>query len=516
MANRTVFASARGRLPAATARNAEGAPAYAYEDRHALAQMAMTGTFGALFYADAAPQLHKTVALADRVEPAFLAKAAVHAREAGHMKDTAAVLLAVLARRDPALFRQVFGRVVDTGKMLRTFVQVVRSGQTGRRSLGTRPKAMVADWLNTAPDRAILKAGIGREPSLADVIRMVHPKPATPEREALFAWILGRPCDAARLPEALRDRIAFAETGRGRVPDVPFQMLTQLPLTRRHWAEIARNGGWQMVRMNLNTFLRHGVYEETGMTEHIAGVLADRRRIAKARAFPYQLMVAARTVSAEMPGEIRAALTRAMEIAVENVPAFEGSVAVCPDVSGSMLGPVTGYRRGATTAVRFVDVAALVAAAVLRRNPGATVLPFSTSVCTAGLGSRDTVAANAARLAALGGGGTDCSAPLRQLARGRHAPDVVIFVSDNQSWMDANRSRSTAMMEAWEKLRRRNPQARLVCIDIAPYGTTQAAKREDVLNVGGFSDAVLGQIAAFVSGRMGPDHWIGEIERVAL
>ena len=61
---------------------------------------------------------------------------------------------------------------------------------------------------------------------------------------------------------------------------------------------------------------------------------------------------------------------------------------------------------------------------------------------------------------------------------------------------------------------RGNPKAKLVCIDIAPYGTTQAQTREDVLNVGGFSDAVFDQIAAFANGQTGSDHWVGEIEKI--
>ncbi|MEL6266446.1 MAG: RNA-binding protein [Pseudomonadota bacterium] len=528
MANRTLFQSSRGRLaPRADAANREGAPAYAYTDAHALVQGAMTGTFGGTFYADAPAELDRLVDLAGRVEPAFLARAAVYTRQRGHMKDAPAVLLAVLARRDPALFRAVFARVVDNGRMLRTFVQVVRSGQTGRRSLGTRPKAMVAGWLNTASDRALVRASIGRDPSLADILRMVHPRPATPAREALFAWILGRPADVARLPQPLQDWLAFkaaleaGEAGEIAVPDVPFQMLTQLPLQPRHWAGIARQGSWQMLRMNLNTFLRHGVFDDPAMVAHVARVLADPAHVRGARAFPYQLMVAARAVSAEMPGEIAAALGQAMEHAVANVPALDGRVAVCPDVSGSMTWPVTGWRPGATSAVRHVDVAALVAAAVLRRNPGAEVLPFDTAVRRVRLAPGDSVATNAERLAALGGGGTACAAPLEWLAARGRAPDTVILVSDNQSWADWTRSDlrlggGTAVMRAWERLKAKNPKARLVCLDIAPYGTTQAPERDDVLNIGGFSDSVFDQLAAFARGRMGPGHWMAEIEAIAL
>ncbi|MEL6875506.1 MAG: RNA-binding protein [Pseudomonadota bacterium] len=521
MANKSVFASARGRLlPKTTKRNAAGARAYAYSDAHLLAQMAATGTISQSFYQDPTAELARALDVAERVTPEFLAKTAVFVRQRGHMKDMPAVLLAVLARRDPVLFRAVFGRVVDNGRMLRTFVQIMRSGQTGRKSLGTRPKAMIANWLNSASDWTLLQANIGNDPSLADVIRMVHPKPASPAREALFAWIIGRPCDVALLPEGLQHWLAFNKTGQGalpgEVPDVPFQMLTQLPLTAEHWAGIARQGSWQMLRQNLNTFLRHGVFAEGEMVRHVAQVLRDPARIGRSRALPYQLMAAARAVDTAMPRQIREALHDAVEIAVANVPRLEGSVVVCPDVSGSMSSPVTGCRRGATSAMRFVDIAALVSAAVLRQNRGAMVLPFECSVREMRLEPRDTILTNAERLAALMGGGTNCSAPLQWLNYRRQAPDLVIFVSDNQSWADARRGQATAMMTEWERIKTRNPKARLVCIDIAPYGTTQATEREDVLNIGGFSDQVFDQIAAFAEGCMGPAHWVGEIEKVEV
>ncbi|SMR71151.1 SS-A/Ro ribonucleoprotein [Aliiroseovarius halocynthiae] len=518
MANKSVFASMKGRLlPKATAKNAAGAPAYAYSDAHALAQVAVTGTFGGMFYQSAQDELEYVVDVAESVDPRFLAQATIYARQNGYMKDMPAVLLAVLARRDPVLFRAVFGRVVDNGKMLRNFVQVVRSGQTGRKSLGSAPKAMVQNWLNTATDRALLQANIGNDPSLADVIKMVHPKPASSEREALFAWIVGRPCDTARLPQVLRDWMVFKETGKGPVPDVPFQMLTQLELSSHHWARLAQKGSWQMVRQNLNTFHRHGVFGVRKNVDHVAALLRDAKVISKARVFPYQLMVTAQNVTPDMPHQIVDALHDAMEIAVGNVPKIHGQVVVCPDVSGSMTMPVTGYRPGATSAVRHVDVAALVAAAFTRVNRGCQVLPFDFDVRDVRLRPRDTVLTNAERLAAMAGGGTNCSAPLVWLNKRGRAPDLVVFVSDNQSWVDARAGgRNTAMMSEWEKIKHRNPKAKLVCIDIAPYGTTQAQTREDVLNVGGFSDAVFDQIAAFAYGQTGPDHWVGEIGKIEL
>jgi 60 kDa SS-A/Ro ribonucleoprotein len=198
------------------------------------------------------------------------------------------------------------------------------------------------------------------------------------------------------------------------------------------------------------------------------------------------------------------------------VPATGGKVVVCPDVSSSMQSPVTGHRVGVATSVRCVDVAALVAAAVLRKNPSATVLPFDESVVEISVSARDTVMTNAQRLASVGGGGTSCSAPVRWLNERKEKADLVIIVSDNESWVDQGRGRGTALMAEWSAFRQRNPNARLVCLDIQPNQTTQAAERADILNIGGFSDQVFDVIDIFAGGKLEADHWIGQIEAVAI
>jgi 60 kDa SS-A/Ro ribonucleoprotein len=273
-----------------------------------------------------------------------------------------------------------------------------------------------------------------------------------------------------------------------------------------------------MTRMNLNTFAHHGVFRVEGMTKLIADRLRDAKALAKARVFPYQLLIAytMANANAEIPREVCDALQDAMEIALVNVPSVEGRVFVCPDVSGSMLSAITGHRAGATTSVSCVDVAALVAAAVLRKNPHAEVLPFECDVVNVNLNSRDSVMTNAAKLASIGGSGTNCSAPLALLNRRGAKGDLVIFISDNESWVDAREDRGTEMMKEWNAFKQRNPEARLVCIDVQPYHTVQAIEREDILNVGGFSDQVFDVVSEFARGRLNADHWIGVIDSVTL
>jgi 60 kDa SS-A/Ro ribonucleoprotein len=217
-----------------------------------------------------------------------------------------------------------------------------------------------------------------------------------------------------------------------------------------------------------------------------------------------------------VPGCVQDALQDAMETAIANAPQIEGRVYVFPDVSRSMSSPVTGYRKGSTTAVRCIDVAALVAAAILRNNPRAEVIPFEQSVVSLRLNPRDSVMTNAEKLSKIGGGGTNCSAPLALLNQRKAAGDLVVYVSDNQSWIDPGGGRGTAAMREWAQFKARSPRARMVCIDLQPYGSTQAAERSDILNVGGFTDRVFEIVSEFAAGRLSDGHWVEVIEKVEL
>jgi 60 kDa SS-A/Ro ribonucleoprotein len=517
MANLQLFKTHRGvQLPAGNALNEAGGVAYSLSPKHQLAQLAATGCLNSTFYAQAQDQLDTVLSLAREVDPVFVAKTAVYARRAGHMKDMPALLAATLAAREVTLLAKVFPRVVDNGKMLRNFVQMLRSGAVGRKSLGTRPKKLVQQWLLEASEAQLLNATVGNTPSLADVVKMVHPKPAEAWRAAWFAWLIDRPYALEALPPVTQDFERFKRDRTQPVPDVPFQMLTALELNAQAWSQIAQRGSWQMVRQNLNTFARHGVFELPGLAEAVAAKLRDPQAVAKARVLPYQLMAAFTAAGAEVPHVVKEALQDAMELALANVPAFEGRVVVCPDVSGSMSSPVTGHRGSATSAVRCIDVAALVAAAVLRRNADARVLPFETKVVSLKLNPRDSVMTNAAKLAAVGGGGTSCSAPLALLNKEKAQADLVVLVSDNESWADPARGRETATMQEWAAFKQRNPKARMVCIDIQPYATTQAQEQTDVLNIGGFSDEVFKLLAVYAAGGLGADHWVGVIEETSI
>ena len=516
MANTSLFTSTRGALlPAATTRNEAGGLAYARTPKAALALYAATGCLNGTFYADADEQLEMALTLCAEVEPGFVARTAVYARKVGHMKDMPALLLATLSLRDREAFAAAFAQVVDNGRMLRNVVQILRSGRVGRKSLGSLPKRLIRDWLQNASVDRIVAAAIGNAPSLADIVKMVHPKPADAERQALYAWLIGKPYDLDALPASLRAYEAFKADPTRALPDLPFQYYTAQPLTAAQWKDVATRASWQTLRQNLNHFARHGVFDDATVLAKVVAKLTDEASIRKARVMPYQLLTTFQATG-DLPRAIGEALQDAMEIATRQVPKLDGDVVVAVDVSGSMSSPVTGFRKGATTTTRCVDVAALIAACVQRTNPLARVMPFDTAVRDLRLNPRDSVMTQARQLAKLCGGGTAVSAPLAQLNAENAKVDLLVMISDNESWRDTRGSGATETMRQWERIKSRCPNAKLICIDLQPYHTSQTVERGDVLHVGGFSDAVFDLLANFAAEGIGARRWVEKIESLAL
>jgi 60 kDa SS-A/Ro ribonucleoprotein len=523
MANKNLFKSVRGSVVApANTVNEAGGVAYSLTDKAALAQYLVTGTFSNTYYATAETQLEKVQALIAKVDSKFLAQAAIYAAEEGRMKDMPAFAAAHLAGRgETALLTSVFDRIMNP-KRLYNFVQIIRSGVVGRKSFGTAVKRLILNWLENRTDEQLFLASIGHaNPSLADVIKMVHPRPASKSRNALYGYLLGKDYNKRDLPLLVRQYEAFKAGNRKNVPDLPFMVLSNLPLTEENWASIAMNAPWNTLRMNLNNFARHGVFNDAKVVNQLATKLADANEVRRSGVFPYQIMTAYQYADGTVPMQLTNALQDAMETAVENVPTLNKKVLLAIDVSGSMGSAITGNRPGATSKMRCVDVAALIASTIIRKNPTAEVYAFDTGLYRARLNPRDSIVTNAASLAQFGGGGTNCSLPLQHFNQSNVKADLIIYVSDNMSWADFGGRQyglyggnATGSAQEWSKFKSRNQAAKLVLIDLQPYDSTQVKDDKDVLNIGGFSDSVFDVIASFVGGNK--DHFVDVIEKVKL
>lgn len=517
MANKDLFKSSKFKAPVTDTQNNAGGNAYSFVAKHHLAQLACTGFFGSTYYVDADNQLNEVLTLEPHIDDKFIAKVAIYARKQAFTKDMPALLLAILMSRGSEYFEVAFKEVIDNGKMLRNFVQIVRSGVTGRKSFGSKAKRLIIEWLNNSRDDSLINANIGNNPSLTDIIKMVHPKPNSVERDNLFKYIMGYDYDVNLLPTQLKDFIKFDKDTK-LVPRVPFQMLTHLPLTTDHWKQISRNMGWQALRMNLNTLQRNGVFDDKDVKEYIENKLKNSDDIEKSRVYPYQLLSAYLNVDGNIPQGIKNSLQYAMEEATKNIPELSGNVYILVDVSGSMSSPVTGYRGTVTSKISCLDAAAVMASALLRKCPEAVVIPFEIRVRNLDLNPLDTIMTNAEKLRSIEGGGTNCSCALKEIINRGGKVDTIIMISDNESWIDTKsiwRNNQTETMRLFKELQKQNKDVKMVCIDITPNSTSQTSPDKAILNIGGFSDRIFDVVKSFVDSD-DDDHWIKVIENIKL
>lgn len=504
-------------------RNEAGGVAYQRSPVEALTQFAMTGTFNDTFYVSAQTQLQAAKELVDQVPAEYLAKLAVYARQQGYMKDMPAFLLAALSSRDLSLTKQIFPLIVTNGKMLRNYVQMIRSGTTGRKSFGTALRRLIADWLLNSGTYRLLSTSVGNNPSLNDIIRMVHPKPMNAEQGALFAWFM-KNLNAEQydlLPPVVRALEAFRKDAAEEMPDVPFELLTSTDLTPRHWMEIAKRAPWQMTRMNLNTFARNDVFANPEITDVIVRRLTDSEQIKKSNVFPYQCLTAWKFATEErIPQKIRDALETILERSTENTPRLKGVTVILIDVSGSMNTPVTGVRLGASSKIMCSTVAALLGCSLAKVNPGTDVILFNHEVLSyrPREDNKERLVEKIAEIERRCGGGTNCGAAMQFVSQ-NYAPDQIIMISDNESWVDtrAYMKGSTDTVRYWHQIKARRPDVKLVCIDLTPNTTVQAPSRaSNILNIGGFSDAVFKVLDAFCKEEWNPDFWINKVNSINL
>jgi len=515
MANKHVFAQQpKGKLfPTATGKNTAGLPTFERSGEEALATLALTSTFNGTYYSSEADQVNKTMELVSTCDPNFVAQVAFHAY-AERRKDFPVFLCAWLSgQKVPLLFKRVFREIMHNATMIRKFVQIIRSGVVGRKSLGTLPKREVGRWLNERYSDTLLRELVGTNPTMRALIKLAHPKPKDAQRSQIFRYLCGYTYDLAALPELYQAFEAFKKAPEGKpVPPVDFRQLSALKLTLKQKKEIFHNGGFTFLRMNLNTAQRWGVMDDPGMVAYIASVLSDAEVVRKVGVYPYQLYTTYQAIkkAGETPEIIKTALKDALDASLQNIPHFEGrKLLICPDVSGSMHCPVSGHREGATTVTSCHEAAALVAAALLRKNPSARIMPFSDEVVDVdpstflGKSVFDVTAA----LSAIPSGRTRCAAPLdkaRATKDNEELPDLIIFLSDYESNIVVGDTtlqgmKRTETLSAFLKLKARNPKAQMVCIDMTvPTAQECPSYAGTILNLAGWSDSMFDLIHGFV------------------
>ncbi len=525
--NKTVFEN-RGlehNIAPADTINRAGGQAYSLDSEEALARYAVTGTFNDTYYVGCNDQLEEVEKLAGKCSSHFIAQLAVYSREEAKMKDVPAYLLAVLvARNEHELIRRIFHRVCNNSKVLFGFIRIIRSGAVGRKSFGTVTKRLIQDWIRSKPDKSLYLASVGHSnPSMADAIKMVHPKPRDEQQSNMLAYLLDKEYDKDLLPYDIQ---VFEELKNGegtKIPDVPFRALTNCDLSKEQWREIALNMPWNTLRQSLVLLGRRGVFGSDAVAEELAQHLGNAEEVRNWNAFPFELLATWKAIrnTQDIPIVISNAIQQAMEHAVSNVPEIKGNTLIAVDVSGSMGSAAITGRSNKPSIVSVVEAASLIACSLLRKNKTSQLIGFDCNHTQYGscrchhmrpydkvsgvylmdyLNPYDSIMTNVNKME-FPGGGTDCSLPFMYAQQVTRTFDNIILLSDNQSWCSggAYYGQGAAPNAEWQRyLHKRNPHAKLACVDLQAYLTNQVPDvKTQSINIAGFSDVMFEVLGNF-------------------
>jgi hypothetical protein len=449
-----------------TGRTYEGAPGFARDAKGELFLLAVTSMVAEdTFYEAAADRDARLRELVARVAVGDVewTLGLVGWLRTGALLRSAATVVAVEAVRarlaagqegaNRALVRAALGRADEPGELLGYW-----TSRYGRR-LPQPVKRGVADAVVRLYDeRALAKYDSdARGFRFADVVELTHPVPRDAAQGALFRCALDRrhdrtgevpaelPVLAARarlLALPVEDRRAVLAGSLGEpgavlaAAGMTWESVAgwlQGPLDAVAWEALVPSMGYMALLRNLRNFDEAGVSDL--VAERVALRLADPERVARSRQLPLRFLSAYRAAPSL---RWAAALERALQASLANVPALPGRTLVLVDRSGSMFAPLS--RRGQLSRA---DAAAVFGAAVAVRARAADLVEFGTASRPVWVPRGGSVLKIAESMGSLGG--TNTAAAVRRHFRGH---DRVVIVTDEQAWAGRGGADPTAAVPA--------------------------------------------------------------------
>jgi len=486
--------------------NAEGSSAWTPSDTTLLEQLAMTGTLGNSFYANAKEAAADAVKLLERADAADLASAIVRGRNDGFIRAFPILGLVYLSKKDAALFRDTFNKVILTGNDLVDFIEVAKT----IRGLGRSIKTAISGWIKK--NTTTYYAQKYRK-QIADAIRLSRFK----GEDSIYAYILDAYSDvkgnsAEKLARAYveypdlaahRDFVSAIEAGELRKAEailreknVDVNSLTSCygKFDKGLWSAVANRSPVMRFVKYLAKFIREDV-----LTEEILKAKVNMETLKKAKVFPFRLYTAYRAVSRELERKDRWVLAYLADVIDEYAKTYDWSAfgekkwVIAPDVSGSMTSSI-----GDSSVLTYASVSAMFAGFFMKGLKDVTVLPWDTQVEPYELAASEPVMKHIDAITGMVGGGTYMETGVKYMLENGMETDYAVFLTDTEEY-------GSGWLSAWKQYHKRYPKAVAFVLRGDGYMTSpideKLAEELNVYQVFGWNDSVIDYMKFVIGSR---------------
>lgn len=379
-------------------------------------------------------------------DPSWVARFVPYLRDTMQMRSASVVMAAEYVRAGGPEGRKVVNaacvRADEPGELLAYWLS------TYGRPVPMAIRRGLADAVSRLyTERNVIKYDGGtKDMRFGDVVEMVRPKPADTIQAALFRALLERRHrgDASietigeTLPVLIMDKFlrALPEKQRRSFLRGDPEALNRgawtwerlsgwLPggMDAEAWEFVIPQMGYMALLRNLRNFDQAGISDAA--KQRIAGILSDPEAVAKSRQFPIRFYSAWTNVQGMEWGPV---LEKALDLSLQNVPAFDGKTLIMIDCSGSMM--YTPF--SANSQVYPWQVASVFGIALAKRGD-ADVAVYSDNAAFVQVDKNTSVlrGVEKVRQSPAFGGGTRTIQTLAKLYKGH---DRVVVLTDEQAF----------------------------------------------------------------------------------
>jgi hypothetical protein len=437
-------------------------------------------------------------ALKDR---SFAAKAAIYARRTFGMRSITHVLAGELVpyARGTEWAKRFYDQIVYRPDDMTEILSYLATKQGGKiHPVPNAIKKGFAMAMGRFDAYSLGKyRGEGKAVSMVDVVNLIHPKATSRNAEALKALVAGE----LRQTDTWENKLTQA----GQVAETEDEKVVA---KAQVWSDLLREGklGYFALLRNLRNILQ----QAPEMVELACASLTDDEAIRKSLVLPFRYQTAMDEIEKLALPDVRKVLItleQALDIAISNVPVFEGRTLIALDVSGSMWGTsMWNLRNGVyeTDGKQPIDIGALFAAILYKANEHSDLIVFDSKITSANMNPNNTALLMAKQLRKTGGGGTD----FRPIFRAVQPYDRIIILSDMQAWMHDQNPLSKDLADYRKRV---GKQTKIYSFDLQGYGSLQFPE-PDVFAIAGFSEKVFDMMKLLEQDRQALVNTIAAVE----
>jgi len=479
-------------IPTIKTINKEGGGAYDLPLKERFVSQLMTSLYREpKFYGDNTDDLIRDAKELIGKEPAFVAKAAIYARNVMQLRTIPTVMCGLLAldAKGRPLVRRTINMVCTRPDQLTELVAFLEQGNTF--SLAKKIKQVrlaLADVLGTFDEHRLAKYNRAGKVKLRDILLISHAKPIDAEQAALWKRLLD---DKLEVPITWETQVS----GKGNTAEVWDALIAEKKLP------------YMAALRNLRNIIESGATK----LDDILAMIANPEAVKRSRQLPFRFYTAYRELSG-IPTARPAlkAISDALTYSIANLPEIGGLTMIAADNSGSMQSPLSSMGKA-----NYIDVANLMSALMARLSKNAITSVFGEQfaiVTDDGISSPIAIAERFASTQ-VGSSTNGWLVPDWLMKQGLKV-DRVIFFTDCQLWNSRQGyNRPADLQKFWSAYKKIAPDAWLHIVDLNGSGTTPAVLQGKVNLIAGWSENVLSFIKTVEEGTGSP---IDAIEGVEL